>query len=123
MAPSGDRPRPPPVNERVAEWAEDAETEAAAVRTVARPAVARAFLLVREGDAASVVDLEPGQQLVVGRAPDAGVRVQDRQVSRAHAHVRCEGATVFVRDLGSRNGTLVNGQVLSNAERAIAPGD
>ena len=123
MASTGDTPRPSPADARIAEWAEDAETAAAAVRAVARPAPVRFFLLVREGDTASIVDLEPGTQLVVGRAPDAGVRVQDREVSRAHAHIRCEGATVLVRDLGSRNGTLVNGQLLANAERAIAAGD
>ena len=123
MAPAGDPPRPSSVDERIAEWAEDAATEAAAVRAIPRQVEARSFLLVREGDAASIVDLAPGMELVVGRAPDAGVRVQDRQVSRAHAHIRCQGPAVLVRDLGSRNGTLVNGQLLANAERAVVAGD
>ncbi len=122
MAPSGDRP-PPSHSARVDEWAEDAETEAAPLPVNLESSAPRSFLVVRQGSDAHIVDLHPGHEIVVGRAPDAGVRIDDRQVSRAHARIRCEEAAVIVRDLGSRNGTLVNGRLLANAEQSLAPGD
>jgi len=46
--------------------------------------------------------------LVVGREGD-GLRVADPQVSRRHLEIRPDGGRVLVSDLGSRNGTLVDG--------------
>ncbi len=37
----------------------------------------------------------------------------DRYVSRKHAHLRVDGATLHVTDLESRNGTKVNGEVVT----------
>lgn len=53
-------------------------------------------------------ELRPGDQ-VVGRAPDADVHLDHRSVSRRHAVVAVDGARVTVTDLGSRNGTRVDG--------------
>ena len=47
---------------------------------------------------------------VVGRGADADLRLADTGVSRAHAELRIEGDGVRVVDLGSTNGTLVNGR-------------
>jgi len=49
-------------------------------------------------------------RVVLGRSRDAGVRVSDVNISRKHAEVRQEGATFWIVDLGSTNGTLVNGK-------------
>ena len=59
---------------------------------------------------------------VVGRGPDADVRLHDTGVSRSHAELRIEGDVVSVVDLRSTNGTLVNGRrvgaaVLSDGDR------
>jgi len=53
--------------------------------------------------------LEPGENLI-GRAPDAHVRIRSPKVSRQHARVVVDGDTVTVEDLGSKNGTFVNGR-------------
>ncbi|HZC26384.1 MAG TPA: FHA domain-containing protein [Actinopolymorphaceae bacterium] len=44
--------------------------------------------------------------------PEVDLGGIDRQhvVSRRHAQATCDGAAVFLRDLGSTNGTLVNGE-------------
>ena len=47
---------------------------------------------------------------VVGRAPTCNLTIDDALLSREHAAVRLDGDRVTVRDLGSRNGTSVNGQ-------------
>jgi signal transduction histidine kinase/ActR/RegA family two-component response regulator len=59
---------------------------------------------------------------IVGRAADAAVRLQDRGVSRRHARFqRVDGDRFALEDLGSRNGTLVNGHQVGRA--VLEPGD
>ena len=53
-------------------------------------------------------DLPPGDTLI-GRGPDCRVTLVDPLVSRHHARVRNDGASSTIEDLGSRNGTFVNG--------------
>jgi len=49
-------------------------------------------------------------RVVLGRSRDAGVRISDVNISRKHAEVREENSSYWVVDLGSTNGTLVNGK-------------
>ncbi len=48
--------------------------------------------------------------VVIGRGSSAGVRLQHDGVSRQHARVVVDGDRIVVQDLGSRNGTHVNGE-------------
>jgi pSer/pThr/pTyr-binding forkhead associated (FHA) protein len=48
-------------------------------------------------------------RVVVGRGKGADVMIAEPTMSRAHAALGCEGPEFFVQDLGSTNGTLVNG--------------
>ena len=64
--------------------------------------------------------LEPGSN-VLGRGTDADIRLPDTGVSRKHADVQLEGGAVVVEDLGSTNGTLVNGRRVGRQE--LADGD
>jgi diguanylate cyclase (GGDEF)-like protein len=50
------------------------------------------------------------ERMVVGRSPEAQIRLRDEGISRAHAEIRVEDGRVHVRDLGSRNGTFLNGE-------------
>ena len=47
--------------------------------------------------------------LVVGRGAEADLRINDPGISRRHAEFRLDGRQVKVADLGSTNGTLVDG--------------
>ncbi len=47
---------------------------------------------------------------VLGRSRDADVRIDDPNVSRRHAEIVQEGSTYWLVDLGSTNGTEVNGR-------------
>ncbi len=51
-----------------------------------------------------------GNTLTIGRAQDNDVVLDDPQVSRHHAQVVRRGDEIVVEDLGSTNGTLVNGR-------------
>jgi hypothetical protein len=68
-----------------------------------------------------VVPLEPGRALVLGRQPDADVVLAEDLVSRHHARVAFEGDALFIEDLGSTNGTYVNGARVKRAR--LAEGD
>ena len=58
----------------------------------------------------------------IGRLPDCTVPVTDANVSRRHAEVRAAGNGFVVADLGSTNGTKVNG-VRIQGEQLLADGD
>lgn len=50
-----------------------------------------------------------GTECVLGRAPDVDFTVEDTNASRRHSRVLAEGDGYVIEDLGSRNGTWVNG--------------
>jgi pSer/pThr/pTyr-binding forkhead associated (FHA) protein len=50
------------------------------------------------------------RKVVIGRAKDADVRIDDHNVSRRHAEVQQEGATWWLVDLDSTNGVDVQGR-------------
>lgn len=65
---------------------------------------------------------ELGSSLIVGRASICDVSVEDLEMSRQHFCLEWENGSVYVTDLGSTNGTSVNGiKILS--KRRIEPGD
>jgi DNA-binding NtrC family response regulator len=82
----------------------------------------RAILVCRTATGASVVEVGDAQEAVVGRGPDVALRVDDAKASRRHFAVRVRGGGLEVVDLGSRNGTLVNGRLLRGTELAVAGG-
>lgn len=53
------------------------------------------------------------RNLLIGRADHADVTLDTTHVSREHLSLELEGDTVTARDLGSKNGTFVNGQPIS----------
>jgi serine phosphatase RsbU (regulator of sigma subunit)/pSer/pThr/pTyr-binding forkhead associated (FHA) protein len=58
----------------------------------------------------------------VGRTPENGVALPDGAVSRRHAELRVDGGRLVLRDLGSMNGTFVNGTQL-RGDQVLAAGD
>jgi len=69
-------------------------------------------LVVRaDGQIIQEVALDTG--LSIGRAEDNDLQLADPKVSRHHARVHKEGTTYVLEDLGSANGTLVNGVPLT----------
>ena len=64
--------------------------------------------------------VEPGKQLVVGRADDADIPIDDVAVSRRHA-VFHAGPPLEVEDLGSANGTFVSAASPATARTPASP--
>ncbi len=67
------------------------------------------------------IDVEPGTPLIVGRGAECDAVIPDVTVSRRHAEVRATDAGISVRDLGSSNGTAINGARVSTGD--LIPGD
>lgn len=63
---------------------------------------------------------DPPASLRVGRAAEAEIRLEDRDVSKLHAEIARDGDGVSVRDLGSHGGVLVGGQRVGEAR--LEPG-
>jgi len=62
------------------------------------------------------IDLQLGRKLVVGRAVTSDVPIYDPTISRRHAEIVLTESGVHVTDLGSSNGTFLNGAKITEAE-------
>jgi hypothetical protein len=62
------------------------------------------------------IDLAPGS-FVIGRSPSCNLTLEDPLVSRKHVKIEVDDAGATIDDLGSRNGTLVNGEPIFENHR------
>jgi Nif-specific regulatory protein len=82
-----------------------------------------AYLVIREGSKWSdVFRLIPGQSVLVGRAPTNQIVIKDERCSRTHVEVFMSAGQWTVRDLDSRNGTLIGTQTIQG-DYVLKPGD
>ncbi len=77
-------------------------------------------LVVLSGSRAGACFGIPDIPVVVGRSPEANLRIDDPWISNMHALVERRGSELWVVDLGSRNGTFVEGRQVTEAR--LVPG-
>lgn len=78
--------------------------------------VTRAFLVVRRGGRwTDLLRLSPDRTALIGRASTNQIVIRSHQASRQHAEIRWDEGRWWVRDLGSRNGTLLNNEPVNIA--------
>lgn len=63
-----------------------------------------------------------GDQLVIGRDSANAIAINDAEISRKHARLNFQGGKYVIEDMGSTNGTFVNGQRLAGPV-VLKPGD
>lgn len=68
------------------------------------------------------VEIPAGGRVSIGRGRDCDFPVATDDASRRHAEVYTDDGLYLVRDLSSRNGTFVNGELIGGP-RALEPGD
>ena len=67
---------------------------------------------------------KPGEQLTMGRDPKSSVVFEDQEISRRHAAIAEKDGKYYLQDLGSSNGTYLNGQQLEPGKWVeFKPGD
>ena len=82
-----------------------------------------AYLVIRDGQKWSdVFHLVAGRTVTIGRATTNKIVVREDKASRQHAEIFFSDQHWFVRDLNSRNGTLV-GETIVQGDRQLEPGD
>jgi pSer/pThr/pTyr-binding forkhead associated (FHA) protein len=73
-----------------------------------------------EGDEIDKEYLVPIQQITLGRGEDATIRLKgDSEVSRNHAQLTLHNGDVYITDLGSSNGTYVDGQFIKKSTELL----
>lgn len=74
--------------------------------------------IIREGQLAGqrwVIDIDEEEEFLIGRGSDCNIVLPERQVSRHHVRVTHENDAYILHDLGSKNGTHLNGQRLTGS--------
>jgi diguanylate cyclase (GGDEF)-like protein len=98
-------------------------------KTIANPPIVRSpmrerplFVVIAGAEFGRMLVVGAGVELLIGREEDADLRIEDASISRRHALVCEDHGEVTLCDLGSRNGTYVNGERLTG-ERCLDDGD
>lgn len=63
------------------------------------------------------------KETLIGRGPACNLKVKSARVSRKHCLLTYNGGSLSVRDLGSTNGSFLNGQKLDAKAHLVHPGD
>jgi two-component system, cell cycle response regulator len=95
------------------------------IRAASRPPVSgrpRPFLIVLTGSNVGEMYTLNQPEIIIGRAKAATVTIDDDGVSRRHARLTWDRAALQIEDLGSANGTFVNGEPLAS-RRELDDGD
>jgi hypothetical protein len=77
-------------------------------------------VIVREGDGSRTIALTR-EVTTIGRLAECDVVIADKGASRRHAQIRHQDGSYTITDLGSTNGTRLNGQTIQS--RALTDGD
>ena len=82
-----------------------------------------AMLFVQEGNSPKTQWPLIKKNHIIGRETDSDIQINERQVSRRHAEIGYTPQSYTIRDLGSKNGTFLNGQAVSQDPQPIRNGD
>jgi diguanylate cyclase (GGDEF)-like protein len=110
-------------NEEISE-----RTVVTSIQKVSLPEDERAYILFISGPLIGKMYLLEDEETVIGRSPDTDICINDSRISRNHVSITLKGGRAIIEDLGSTNGTFVNGtrikkHVLSNGDKVHISSD
>jgi pSer/pThr/pTyr-binding forkhead associated (FHA) protein len=94
---------------------------AAALTAQGERAAARVFVTEGPDAGKEILLSEFDRAYVIGRDPKSDLPINDVDASRRHAEIFRKGQHVYVRDLGSKNGTLLDGKRIDTGKEVIWP--
>jgi pSer/pThr/pTyr-binding forkhead associated (FHA) protein len=75
-----------------------------------------AFIIVADSKSQEIERRELGRPVIIGRSPECDLPVRDILLSRKHCVIERLGETWVIADLGSKNGTYLNGDLIQRHE-------
>jgi hypothetical protein len=91
-------------------------------QTIMAPGGSGATLIVLQGAQAGASYPLPRTPVVIGREEGVDISIRDPEMSRRHGRIRWQDGAFVVEDLGSTNGTTLNGVPISGPQQ-VRPGD
>ena len=111
----------------MSQWteAEETELEATGLELGSSPLLGggQVFVIVENENGRKTIEIGDGTELAVGRGEECELTLDDTKVSRRHLILRRAGAILTLQDLGSTNGTKLNGMRVGGGERRLVGGD
>ena len=94
------------------------DEEAMSEKTVVGVAPSTPYIKImgKDGEAKELIRLEGGDLYLAGRDSTCNIHIRDARVSRRQFEIRKTGSTYSIIDLGSVNGTLLNGNPISTTD-------
>lgn len=80
------------------------------------PSVPYIKVMDSQGEPRELIRLEAGDSWIAGRESSCHIHIRDQRVSRRQFEIRKAGSQYLIIDLGSVNGTLLNGNPVSNTD-------
>jgi hypothetical protein len=81
------------------------------------------MLIVYDGELEGHRWILDQQAIVIGRGSDCDIVLPERQASRQHVRIERQDAGYMLYDLGSKNGTFINGKAMSDTPHLLKDGD
>ena len=81
-----------------------------------------ATLVIRQGPQAGMSFPLLGNQVIIGREESIDITLQDPEASRRHARISWQAGQFVIEDMGSTNGTFINGVQITTPQM-LNPGD
>ncbi|HPQ81270.1 MAG TPA: GGDEF domain-containing protein [bacterium] len=97
------------------------KTVVTAIEKVEMPRDEKAFILFISGPLMGKMYLLENESTMIGRADDVDISIPDSKISRHHMRLSQRGGDIILEDMGSTNGTFVNGERVKS--RALESND
>ncbi len=81
------------------------------------------MLIVYEGELEGQRWIIDQNRMIIGRGTNCEIVLPERRISRQHAQIERDGGSYWLRDLGSKNRTYVNGQEMGDKPYLLKDGD